>query len=78
MNYTITTYESSVYWGELDAGHFSVDRNGYTCDFVDPSANLKIFVTGSNAYENGWDDETYDQLYADAMSKTDAADARPA
>ena len=74
VDYTITTYESSVYWGELDAGHFSVDRNGYTCDFVDPSANLKIFVTGSNAYENGWDDETYDQLYADAMAKTDAAE----
>ena len=65
VEYTIQPYESSVYWSELDAGNFSIDRNGYTVDYVDPSANLRIFITGANAYENGWDDETYDQMYND-------------
>ena len=78
VDYTITTYESSVYWDELDAGHFSVDRNGYTCDFVDPSANLKIWVTGSNAYENGWDDPVYDEMFKATLAMTDAAEREAA
>lgn len=78
VNYTITTYESSVYWGELDAGNFSVDRNGYNCDYTDPSANLKIFTTGSNAYENGWDDPTYDQMHQDSLALTDPAEREAA
>ena len=45
-----------VYWTELDNGNFDIDLNGYTCDYLDPSANLMIFTTGSNAYENRWDD----------------------
>ena len=78
VNYTITTYESSVYWDELDAGHFSVDRNGYTCDYVDPSANLQLFVTGGNAYENNWDDPIYDEMYAASMQMTDPAEREAA
>lgn len=78
VNYSITTYESSVYWGELSAGHFSVDRNGYTCDYDDPSANLKIWVSGSNASENGWDDLVYDKMYEDTLSITDPAEREAA
>lgn len=78
VDYTITTYESSVYWGELDAGNFSVDRNGFNCDFTDPSANLKIFTTGSNAYENGWDDPVYDEMYAATLNMTDPAEREAA
>lgn len=63
IEYTITTYESSTYWGELDNGNFSIARNGFTCDYLDPSANLRIWVTGSNAYENGWDDPVYDEMF---------------
>ena len=56
VNIEIVTYESKVYWTELDNGNFDIDLNGYTCDYLDPSANLMIFTTGSNAYENRWDD----------------------
>ena len=73
VNYEIQSRESSVYWDELDAGDFSVDRNGYTCDYADPSANLKIFITGSNAYENGWDDPVYDDMFNATLSITDPA-----
>ncbi|MBQ8964350.1 MAG: hypothetical protein IJ089_11260, partial [Clostridia bacterium] len=74
----IQSRESSVYWDELDAGHFSVDRNGYTCDYSDPSANLKIFITGSNAYENGWDDPVYDEMFNATLAITDPAEREAA
>ena len=78
IDYTITTYESSTYWGELDNGNFSVARNGFTCDYLDPSANLKIWVTGSNCYENGWDDPVFDQMFADASVILDPAEREAA
>ena len=78
VNYEIQSRESSVYWDELDAGDFSVDRNGYTCDYADPSANLKIFITGSNAYENGWDDPVYDEMFNKTLSMTDPAEREAA
>lgn len=37
IEYDITTYESSTYWDELANGNFSVGRNGFTCDYLDPS-----------------------------------------
>lgn len=78
VNYEIQSYESSVYWDELDEGHFSVDRNGYTCDYADPSANLKIWIDGSNAYENGWDDPVYTQMFNDTLAITDPAEREAA
>ena len=78
INYEIQSYESSVYWDELDEGHFSVDRNGYTCDYSDPSANLKIWITGSNAYENGWDDPVYDEMFNATLTMTDNAEREAA
>ncbi|MBQ8108985.1 MAG: peptide ABC transporter substrate-binding protein [Clostridia bacterium] len=78
VNYEIEARESSVYWDELDEGLFSVDRNGYTCDYADPSANLKIWITGSNAYENGWDDPTYDEMFNATLAMTDPAEREAA
>ncbi|MBQ8088748.1 MAG: peptide ABC transporter substrate-binding protein [Clostridia bacterium] len=78
INYEIQSFESSVYWDELDEGHFSVDRNGYTCDYADPSANLAIWVTGSNCYENRWDDPVYDELFEKTLSMTDNAEREAA
>lgn len=69
----ITTYESKAYWGELDAGNFHIDRNGWTADFEDPLANLMIFETGSNGYENRWDSPEYDNLIARIRAETDPA-----
>ena len=78
VEYVIDTLESSVYWGELAAGHFSVDRNGFTCDYMDPSAHLKIFTDGSNASENQWDDPAYTQMYKDSLAMTDPAEREAA
>ncbi len=77
IEYDIQQRESG-YWDELDAGDFSVDRNGYTCDYVDPSANLKIWITGSNAYENGWDDPVYDDMFNATLAMTDPAEREAA
>lgn len=73
ITYTITTYESSTYWDELANGNFSVGRNGFTCDYMDPSANLKVWVTGSNCSENGWDDPVYDKMISDSSQLLDPA-----
>ena len=78
VNYELQSYESSVYWDELDEGHFSVDRNGYTCDYSDPSANLQIWITGSSCYENGWDDPVYDEMFNATLAMTDPAEREAA
>ncbi|MBQ6174316.1 MAG: peptide ABC transporter substrate-binding protein [Clostridia bacterium] len=70
--------ESSSYWGDLARGDFSVDRNGYTVDYADASANLKIWVTGSNASENQWDDPVYDELFNKTLAMTDPAEREAA
>ena len=73
INYETITYDSS-YWSNLDAGFFTVDRNGYTVDFTDPSANLKIWISNSNASENAWDDTEYDALFNASLTMTDPAE----
>ncbi len=78
VEYEIQTLESSSYWGDLDKGHFTTDRNGYTVDFTDPSANLKIWITGSNASENGWDDADYDALFNASLTILDPAEREAA
>ena len=78
ISYEIRTLESSTYWGELDLGNFSVARNGFTCDYVDPSANLRIWVSGSNCYENGWDDPVYDEMFNATTTILDPAEREAA
>lgn len=78
IQYTITTYESSTYWDELANGNFSVGRNGFTTDYMDPSSNLKVWVSGSNCSENGWDDPVYDKMVADASLILDPAEREAA
>ena len=78
VDYEVQTLESSVYWDELADGHFSIDRNGFTCDYMDPSAHLKIFIDGSNASENQWDDAVYSQMYRDSLQLTDPAEREAA
>ncbi len=73
INYETITYDSS-YWSNLDAGFFTIDRNGYTVDFTDPSANLKIWISNSNASENAWDDTEYDALFNASLTMTDPAE----
>ncbi len=69
----ITTYESSAFWTELDNGNFNIDINGFTGDFEDPLANLKIYRTGSNAYENRWDNAEFDAKIDAIFAEVDPA-----
>ncbi len=71
----IVTYEaSSTYWSELEAGNFGVDRSGYSVGFIDPGANLIIWMTGGNAFENNWDDPVFDEMMAKANATLDVAE----
>ena len=45
---------------------------------ADASANLKIWVTGSNASENQWDDPVYDELFNKTLAMTDPAEREAA
>ncbi len=56
----------------------SGSRNGFTTDYLDPSSNLKVWVTGSNCSENGWDDPVYDKMIADASQILDPAEREKA
>ena len=78
ITYEITNLESSTYWDELDQGNFSIDRNAFTCDYPDAVANLTIFTTGSNAYENRWDDPDYDAMIIAANQIADPAEREAA
>ncbi|MCQ2436940.1 MAG: peptide ABC transporter substrate-binding protein [Clostridia bacterium] len=78
IQYEPDTRESSVYWSDLADGKFSVDRNGYTCDYTYCGANLAIWVTGSNASENGWDDPVYDEMYTNTLYIVDPAEREAA
>ncbi len=70
----IKAIESSAFWDELDAGNFDIDANGYTGDFDDPLANLRIYGTGSNAYENQWPNRAaYDAILNKLVAETDPA-----
>lgn len=75
---TIRTVEaSSTYWDELAEGKFSIDRSGYTQNYIDPSANLIIWKSGGNAFENQWPDDEgrteYNDLFDAAQALTDPA-----
>jgi len=50
----IVTFESKVYWDELENDNFDIGRCGWTGDYLDPLTNLGIYATGSNEYENNW------------------------
>lgn len=70
---TIQTFESKIYWDELDAGNFNIARNGWTGDYLDPMANTEIFAAGGSGYENGWDNTDYDAIIANIRVETDPA-----
>jgi oligopeptide transport system substrate-binding protein len=70
---TIRTVEaSSTYWSELAAGQFGIDRSGYTVGYLDPSANLVIWKSGGNAFENQWPDDEGRTEFNAMMDKANA------
>jgi len=49
----IVTYENG-YWDEFENDNFDVGFCGWTDDYLDPHAHLKIWSIGSNEYECNW------------------------
>lgn len=67
-----TVEAGSTYWAELAEGKFSIDRSGYTVNYLDPSANLLIWKTGGNAFENQWPDDEGRTEFNDMMTAANA------
>ncbi|WP_400163105.1 peptide ABC transporter substrate-binding protein [Brevibacillus sp. TJ4] len=59
---SIQTLESKIYWDELEMGNFSIARNGWTGDYLDPMTNLALFETVNTADDNRWSNAEYDRL----------------
>lgn len=58
----IRTMESKVYWDELENGNFSIARDGWTGDYLDPMTNLTLFESINTADDTRWVNEEYDAL----------------
>ena len=72
LNFVLWQYTDE---GTVDGieGNVDIDINGFTCDYLDPSAHLVVFTTGSNCYENRWDDPVFDEMVASSMQELDQA-----
>lgn len=70
----ITTFESKVYWDELDQGNFDVAYDGWTGDYPDPMTNLDLFMLENTADDNRWlgeGAERYDALLFENLALQD-------
>ncbi|HZG14114.1 MAG TPA: peptide ABC transporter substrate-binding protein [Candidatus Bathyarchaeia archaeon] len=70
---SITTLESKVYWDELEAGNFSIARDGWTGDYLDPMTNLTLFETVNTADDTRWSNKEYDRLLQENREIQDQA-----
>lgn len=71
VNSAITTFESKVYWDELDNGDFHVARDGWTGDYPDPMTNLDLFFSFNASDDCRWVSEKYDALLNENLKITD-------
>jgi oligopeptide transport system substrate-binding protein len=62
----IVTYEKG-YWDEFENDNFDVGFCGWTDDYLDPHAHLKIWSIGSNEMECNWNQPLADGSYVDTQ-----------
>lgn len=70
----IVTFESKVYWDELDKGDFNVAYDGWTGDYPDPMTNLDLFMLENTADDNRWVGDganRYDELMFENLALKD-------
>lgn len=70
----IVTFESKLYWDELDLGNFDVAYDGWTGDYPDPMTNLDLFMLENTDDDNRWvgeKAERYDVLMRENMTLSD-------
>ena len=58
----IQTFESKVYWDEIDLGNFHIARDGWTGDYPDPMTILDLFESVRTYDDIRWSSEEYDRL----------------
>jgi len=59
---SIQSFESKVYWDEIELGNFTIARDGWTGDYPDPMTNLDLFESVSTADDIRWSSAEYDRL----------------
>jgi len=69
----IQTLESKLYWDEIDQGNFSIARDGWTGDFLDPMTNLTLFESVNTADDIRWSHPEYDRLLQENREIQDQA-----
>ncbi|MGE5677603.1 MAG: peptide ABC transporter substrate-binding protein [Pseudomonadota bacterium] len=68
---SIQTFESKVYWDEIELGNFNIARDGWTGDYPDPMTNLDLFESVNTADDIRWSSAEYDRLLAENRAIAD-------
>lgn len=73
VNVNIQTFESKVYWDEIDNGNFNIADDGWTGDYPDPMTNLDIFESVNTSDDMRWSSPEYDRLLDENRKISDQA-----
>ncbi|MED1954163.1 peptide ABC transporter substrate-binding protein [Brevibacillus centrosporus] len=73
VDVNIETFESKVYWDEIDNGNFSIAGDGWTGDYPDPMTNLDIFESVNASDDIRWSNPEYDRLLDENRKISDQA-----
>ncbi|GIO05469.1 peptide ABC transporter substrate-binding protein [Brevibacillus reuszeri] len=73
VDVNIKTFESKVYWDEIDNGDFNIASDGWTGDYPDPMTNLDIFEGVNTADDMRWNSAEYDRLLEENRKISDQA-----
>ena len=73
VDVSIQTFESKVYWDEIENGNFNIASDGWTGDYPDPMTNLDIFEGVNTADDLRWNSAEYDRLLEENRKISDQA-----
>ncbi|MEK3745510.1 peptide ABC transporter substrate-binding protein [Brevibacillus sp. FSL K6-0770] len=73
VDVNIQTFESKVYWDEIENGNFHIASDGWTGDYPDPMTNLDIFEGVNTADDLRWNSAEYDRLLEENRKISDQA-----
>lgn len=73
VNVNIETFESKVYWDEIENGSFNIASDGWTGDYPDPMTNLDIFESVNASDDIRWSNPEYDRLLDENRKISDQA-----
>ncbi len=73
IDVAIVLQEGRVWSDSLRTRHYDLSIAGWVGDYLDPSTFLDLFRSGNGNNYTGWNNQTYDQLIADALKAGDNA-----